>query len=62
MEVLEKQRSFLTEHVTSWYADFQALASAIVQTRFYRGVLKLTGAFIDEEPGNIEFLYEEMAA
>lgn len=62
MEVLDKQRSFLTEHVTSWYADFQALASAIVQTRFYRGVLKLTGAFIDEEPGNIEFLYEEMAA
>ena len=62
VEVLDKQRNFLAEHVASWYADFQTLATRIVQTRFYRGVLKMTSAFIGGEPGDIDFLCTEIAA
>ena len=37
-------------HVASWTSAFLAQAETMVETRFYRGVLKLTGAFLDEEP------------
>ncbi len=62
LEVLDTQLRFLSGHIMSWYSDFQVLASEIVQTRFYRGVLKLAGAFVDGEPEDIEFLRAELAA
>ena len=49
-ELLKRQRAFFDAHVASWTSAFLAQAETMVETRFYRGVLKLTGAFLDEEP------------
>lgn len=48
-ELLERQRSFFRAHVASWVRDFLAQARLMVETRFYRGVLALTEAFVAEE-------------
>ena len=37
-------------HVASWFPRFKALASKLVSTRFYRGCLKITQAFVEDEP------------
>lgn len=47
--LLERQRTFFDAHVASWVPAFLAQAETMVETRFYRGVLRLTGAFLDEE-------------
>lgn len=62
LELLEKQGRFLGEHVASWYGDFRAMAERIVQTRFYRGCLKLASEFVDGEPEEIALLREAIAA
>lgn len=48
--ILESQRAFFEAHIASWFPRFKALANKLVSTRFYRGCLKLTKAFLDEEP------------
>ena len=48
-KIAESQRAFFAAHVDSWIADFIAQARLMVETRFYRGVLSLTEAFIGEE-------------
>ena len=55
-ELLDKQAAFLRGHVASWYPDFCEVAAQVVQTRFYRGALKLTAAFVEDEPAEIERL------
>lgn len=47
--VLEQQ-AFFDAHVASWFPRFKALASKLVSTRFYRGCLKITQAFVEDEP------------
>ncbi|MCI8305233.1 MAG: hypothetical protein HFJ69_01440, partial [Enterorhabdus sp.] len=41
-------------HVASWVRDFLAQARLMVETRFYRGVLALTEAFVAEEERSFE--------
>lgn len=53
-ELLERQRSFFRAHVASWVRDFLAQARLMVETRFYRGVLALTEAFVAEEERSFE--------
>lgn len=52
--VLDTQRSFFITHVDSWISDFIAQGRLMVETRFYRGVLKLTEAFVAEERNALE--------
>lgn len=59
--VLEKQRAFFGEHVVSWFPRFKALAGKLVTTRFYRGFLKITQAFIAEETQEMSRLQEELS-
>ena len=49
-KLLESQQAFFEAHVASWFPRFKAIANKLIATRFYRGCLKLTKAFIDEEP------------
>lgn len=46
---LSDQRAFFDEHIASWFGDFRDRASAMVTTRFYRGVLKVTDAFFNDD-------------
>ena len=55
---LSDQRAFFDEHIASWFGDFRDRASAMVTTRFYRGVLKVTDAFFNDEPGMMDELLE----
>ena len=41
-------------HVDSWINSFIAQGRLMVETRFYRGVLKLTEAFVAEEKELLE--------
>jgi TorA maturation chaperone TorD len=42
LENLRLSRSFLLEHILTWFDKLAALANLMVKTRFYRGVLKIT--------------------
>lgn len=47
---LHTQQKFFDMHIASWFDDLYDIAMQMVQTRFYRGVLKVTKGFIEEEP------------
>ncbi len=51
-----QQREFFDEHVASWYPRFHALAGKLIKTRFYRGCMKMTRAFVESEPARIAAL------
>lgn len=55
---LADQRAFFDAHIASWADTFIAQARLMVETRFYRGVLKLTEAFFAEEPDAMDELAE----
>jgi putative dimethyl sulfoxide reductase chaperone len=42
IRILKSQRTFIEDHILSWFDDLAEMASKILQTRFYRGVLKIT--------------------
>lgn len=44
--LLEAQRIFMLDHVLSWFDDLADLANKIIETRFYRGVLKITKGYL----------------
>ena len=58
IELLRVQESFVRERILPWFPRFYALASHLVDTRFYRGVLRITKAYLEEAvevvPGIIE--------
>ncbi|MBQ9068778.1 MAG: molecular chaperone TorD family protein [Eggerthellaceae bacterium] len=44
-EQLRTSAGFLRDHMLSWYDRLADLASNIIETRFYRGVMKMTKGF-----------------
>lgn len=50
LEAMRTQMKFFELHIASWFDDFYRFASQIVKTRFYQGVLKITKAFLADEP------------
>ena len=42
---LQLSAGFLHDHILSWYDAFVDLASNIIETRFYRGVMKMTKGY-----------------
>lgn len=42
-------RAFLADHILSWFDTFQDLALLLLETRFYRGVLKISKGFFLED-------------
>lgn len=49
LEQVSLQSEFFDEHIASWFGDFCERAMGFVETRFYRGVLKITQAFLEGE-------------
>lgn len=48
-KVASEQARLFAEHVENWYGDFCALAQRIVQTRFYRAVLRVGEELVAQE-------------
>lgn len=57
---LSDSREFLRQHVARWFESFYELALQIVETRFYRGVLKITRGFIGLDFQTLEDLLEQL--
>ena len=46
LRLVETSQTFLRENILSWYGEFAELALKILDTRFYRGVVKATHGYL----------------
>lgn len=53
-------RAFLADHILSWFDTFQDLALLLLQTRFYRGILKVSKAFFLEDAALLDSMAVEL--
>lgn len=51
LRVVETSHRFLEDNILSWFDDFTNVASHIITTRFYRGVMKMTRGFFAFDEG-----------
>ena len=61
VRLIEVSQQFRTGHILSWYDEFSDLASRIVETRFYRGVLRATGGYLRADGDTLEELRSLLA-
>lgn len=61
LENLQLQRSFLSEHILSWFKEFSDRASSILKTRFYHGVLKITEGYLMMDVDTLDGLIAEVS-
>lgn len=60
IRILKAQRTFMEDHILSWFDDLAELANKILQTRFYRGVLKITKGYLKVDAEAIQELIAEL--
>lgn len=53
-------RAFLADHILSWFDTFQELALLLLETRFYRGVLKISKGFFLEDAELLDSMAVEL--
>ncbi|MDR1713717.1 MAG: molecular chaperone TorD family protein [Coriobacteriales bacterium] len=58
---LELSRDFINEHILTWYGLLAERAAQLLQTRFYRGLLKATQGYLDLDQETIADLLAELA-
>gem|GEM_PF-5051037 len=52
--------AFLADHILSWFDTFQDLALLLLETRFYRGVLKISKGFFLEDAELLDAIAVEL--
>ena len=52
--------AFLADHILSWFDRFQELALLLLETRFYRGVLKVSKGFFQEDAALLDSMAVEL--
>jgi len=57
---LELQKTFLQDHILSWFKQFADRATLVLKTRFYRGVLKITEGYLALDFETLEDLIAEL--
>lgn len=57
--ILRKQQAFLRDHMLNWIDEFTTDLEGMAQTRFYRGIAKLTRSFLHNEYGLVTELIEQ---
>ena len=57
---LEASRDFLDANILSWFDTFQDLALLLLETRFYRGVLKISKGFFLEDAELLDAIAVEL--
>ena len=60
LRLLDVSDDFRTNHILAWYPLFFELATKIVETRFYRGVLRATYGFLEFDGETIDELREAL--
>lgn len=60
VDLLKVEKHFLEEHVLNWVPRFYALANKLVETRFYRGLLRVTKGYLVDEPQVIDDLIADI--
>lgn len=60
LSMVKASLNFLRNDVLSWYDSFRDLALKMVDTRFYRGVLKACGGFLEMDLETLEELEEAL--
>ena len=58
LRLLEVQKTFLHDHLNSWFRRLHDLSLKFIKTRFYRGVLNITQGFFNEEAEVIDDIYD----
>ncbi len=53
LRLMDASGDFLENHILSWYGSFYDLATKIIDTRFYRGVLKATYGYLEADETTI---------
>ena len=53
---IELSRTFINEHIFNWYDLFSERAAQMLQTRFYRGLLKATKGYLELDLETIDEL------
>jgi len=57
---LEESQNFINNHILNWFNDFADLANKFFESRFYRGVLKITEGYLRMDLQTIDDLLEEL--
>lgn len=57
---VEVSRAFLADHILSWFDTFQDVALLLLETRFYRGVLKISKGFFREDAELLDSMAVEL--
>lgn len=57
---IKVSRAFLADHILSWFDTFQDLALLLLETRFYRGILKVSKAFFLEDAALLDSMAVEL--
>ncbi|WP_304427264.1 molecular chaperone [uncultured Adlercreutzia sp.] len=62
LEQVEVSRAFLADHILSWFDTFQGVALYLIQTRFYRGIPKISKGFFLEDAELLASIAVELEA
>ncbi|NGM17083.1 TorD/DmsD family molecular chaperone [Xiamenia xianingshaonis] len=60
-EQVKISRDFLADHILSWFDSLQDLALLLLETRFYRGILKISKGFFQEDAELLDSILAELA-
>lgn len=61
LRLIDVSEDFRMNHILSWYPQFFDLATKLVETRFYRGVLRATYGFLEMDGDTLAELRAELA-
>ncbi len=57
---VDVSRAFLADHILSWFDTFQDTALLLLETRFYRGILKISKGFFLEDAELLDSIAVEL--
>lgn len=60
VRLIELSRQFIEDHILTWFPQLQELAMAMLKTRFYKGVLKITQGYLELDLQTLEDLAAEV--
>lgn len=58
---LKESHDFIENHILPWFKEFSDLANKLIETRFYRGVLKITAGYLLMDLQTIDDMLEELS-
>lgn len=60
VRLIDLSRQFIEEHILTWFPQLQDLAMVMLETRFYKGVLKITRGYLELDLQTLDDLKAEV--